>query len=117
MFSIVSRHALAATAALALLGGTALAADAVPPACDDEKLPGALTTFVSEIPEIKEAGVAVKEVRGFAEVSFDKDAAVRVCKAEAELGNGLILDLKITFNPKPEDPTMFIPTVDYAPRA
>jgi predicted outer membrane protein len=117
MFATTVRRALAGAAALALLSGAAAAQGAVPPGCDDPALPGSLTTFVENIEEIKAAAMAVKEVRGFAEVSYDEAAQVRVCKAEAELANGQIIDLTITFNPKPEDPTMFIPKVDYVPRA
>ena len=111
------RRTLSAAAALALFGGPAFAAAAAPPTCDDPALSASLTAFVENIDEIKAAGMAVKEVRGFAEVSYDEAAAVRVCKAEAELANGQIIDLKVTFNPKPEVPTMFVPAVEYAPRA
>lgn len=116
MFRTMIGRAAAASAALALFGGAALA-DAVPPGCDDPALPPSLVAFVENIEEIKAAGMAVKDVRGFAEASYDEAAQVRVCTAEAELANGQMLDLKVTFTPSTENPGNFVPKVEYAPRA
>lgn len=75
-----------------------------------------LKGFVAnDIPEVKAAGMEVKKVRAFTEVSYDQATDTRICTAEAELANAQIIDLKITLALNPETGG-YIPKIEYAPR-
>jgi hypothetical protein len=87
-----------------------------PPACDAKDLLDNARAVMDGSDDFKAVKVTVKEIRAMKESSFDQDKNVRVCAGEAELSNGQIMDLKITLDPKPDDASIFIPTVAWTPR-
>jgi hypothetical protein len=87
-----------------------------PPDCDAKDLIANATDVMNGSDSLKKVNVTVKEIRAMKEVSTDKDKNVRVCSGEVELSSGQILDLKITLDPKADDPSIFMPTVEWTPR-